>query len=300
MSPPALSEPDPSPQATELTALSELFQVPQSLRLSQPQRPLLLLFQALLVLPSLVLLQQVTPKVYSASSRFEYVPYQKKVMDYEIREYTEMVPKERVVTEFQERRYTETVPREVVSTDYYAVEHIKQYVPTVVPEVSVETIPVERTVQRTEYVPVEKYIRFVIQENSPLSTGRNCYNNCYVNYHRTRTRLRSHRLHRIYGWRNGHWLHWSWLHWSWIYWCWIYWCWIWCNWRNLLNQYDIRIRSTSRRSNYGYQHLRNRIWRSRIRWKHWSRNECWKRNGWHGSRCRHVRLQCQLRYWLRR
>lgn len=90
-------------------------------------------------------------------SRFEYIPYQKKVMDYEVREYTEMVPRQKTITEMQERRYMETVPREVVSTDYYAIERVKQYVPQVVPEVTVETIPVERTVQRTEFIPVEKY-----------------------------------------------------------------------------------------------------------------------------------------------
>ena len=43
----------------------------------------------------------------------------------------------------------ETVPREVVSTDYYAIERVKQYVPQVIPEVTMETIPVERIVQRT-------------------------------------------------------------------------------------------------------------------------------------------------------
>lgn len=83
------------------------------------------------------------------ASRFEYIPYQKKVMEYEVREYTEMVPRQKTITEMQERRYMETVPREVMSTDYYAVERVKQYVPQVIPEVTVETIPVERTVQRT-------------------------------------------------------------------------------------------------------------------------------------------------------
>jgi len=77
-------------------------------------------------------------------------------MDYEVREYSEMVPRQRTVTEYQERRYMETVPRTVVSTDYYAIEHVRQYVPNIIPEAIVETTPVERIVQRTEYIPVEK------------------------------------------------------------------------------------------------------------------------------------------------
>lgn len=77
-------------------------------------------------------------------------------MDYEIREYAEMVPRQRTVTEFQERRYFETVPRTVNTTDYYAIEHVRQYVPEIIPEAIVETTPVERIVQRTEYIPVEK------------------------------------------------------------------------------------------------------------------------------------------------
>lgn len=84
------------------------------------------------------------------------MPYQKKVMDYETREYVESIPRQRTITEYQERRWVETVPREVVTTDYYAVEHIKQYTPQIIPEVTVETTPVERIIQRTEYIPVEK------------------------------------------------------------------------------------------------------------------------------------------------
>lgn len=50
----------------------------------------------------------------------------------------------------------ETVPREVTKVDYYAIEHIKKYIPEVIPETTIETVPVERIVQRTEYIPVEK------------------------------------------------------------------------------------------------------------------------------------------------
>jgi len=52
----------------------------------------------------------------------------------------------------------ETVPREVTKVDYYAIEYLRQYIPQVIPETTVETIPVERIVQRTEYIPVERKI----------------------------------------------------------------------------------------------------------------------------------------------
>jgi hypothetical protein len=51
----------------------------------------------------------------------------------------------------------ETVPREVTKVDYYAIEYLRQYIPQVIPETTVETVPVERIVQRTEYIPVERY-----------------------------------------------------------------------------------------------------------------------------------------------
>ena len=76
--------------------------------------------------------------------------------DYELREYVERVPYQRTITEFQEKRYMETIPREVSKVDYYAIEHIKKYVPEVIAETHVEMVPVERIVTRTEYIPVER------------------------------------------------------------------------------------------------------------------------------------------------
>lgn len=99
---------------------------------------------------------RVPPSLTLGESRIEYVPFEQKVIDYETREWIETIPKQRVVTEYQERRWTETVPREVTKIDYYAIEHIKKYIPEVIPETTIETVPVERIVQRTEYIPVEK------------------------------------------------------------------------------------------------------------------------------------------------
>ena len=93
---------------------------------------------------------------YSGESRIEYIPFEQRITDYEVREWVEQIPRQRTVTEYQERRYTETVPREVTKVDYYAIEYLRQYIPQVIPETTVETVPVERIVQRTEYIPVER------------------------------------------------------------------------------------------------------------------------------------------------
>ena len=79
---------------------------------------------------------------YSGESRIEYIPFEQRITDYEIREWTERIPKQRTITEYQERRYTETVPREVTKVDYYAIEYLRQYIPQVIPETTVETVPV--------------------------------------------------------------------------------------------------------------------------------------------------------------
>jgi hypothetical protein len=71
---------------------------------------------------------------YLGESRIEYIPFEQRVTDYEIREWTERIPHQRTIIEYQERRYIETVPREVTKVDYYAIEHLKQYVPQVIPE----------------------------------------------------------------------------------------------------------------------------------------------------------------------
>jgi hypothetical protein len=111
---------------------------------------------------------QIGGEVIKGQSRIEYIPFEQRVTDYEIREWVETIPKQRTITEYQERRYTETVPREVTKVDYYAIEYLKQYIPQVIPETTVETIPVERVVQRTEYIPVERYNIIITQENRSL------------------------------------------------------------------------------------------------------------------------------------
>ena len=56
-------------------------------------------------------------------SRVSYVPFQRKVIEYETREYVERVPVIRQIVDYEERHRVETVPREVTKTDYMAVEN---------------------------------------------------------------------------------------------------------------------------------------------------------------------------------
>ena len=85
-----------------------------------------------------------------------YVPYEKKVIEYENRTYVEKVPVKRKVTNYEEKRVVETIPHEVVKQDYYAVEKKVQYYKEIIPEKTVEMVPVQRKVKRYEYVPVER------------------------------------------------------------------------------------------------------------------------------------------------
>ena len=50
----------------------------------------------------------------------------------------------------------ELVPKEVSTIDYYAVEHIRQYVRQVVPEIKIETVQVPKVIKNIEHIPVEK------------------------------------------------------------------------------------------------------------------------------------------------
>ena len=60
-------------------------------------------------------------EVIKGESRIEYVPFEKKVMDYRDEVVVDRVPVTRTVTEYREERHIDKVPREVVKTDYYAV-----------------------------------------------------------------------------------------------------------------------------------------------------------------------------------
>lgn len=59
-----------------------------------------------------------------------------------------------MITDYRDIIRVETVPREVVTTDYYAVEHIRSYVPQVIPEKYVDYVAVERKNVSYQYIPI--------------------------------------------------------------------------------------------------------------------------------------------------
>jgi hypothetical protein len=56
-------------------------------------------------------LSKVTQKINLGQSRIQYIPYEKKVVDYEMRTFKEYLPKTKKVVDYQEKRVIETVPR---------------------------------------------------------------------------------------------------------------------------------------------------------------------------------------------
>lgn len=93
-------------------------------------------------------------EVIKGESRIEYVPFEKKVIEYKDEVRVERIPKTRKVTEYREEKRIETVPREVTKTDYYAVEYLRQYIPQYIPEKTIEYVARERKVKKYEYIPV--------------------------------------------------------------------------------------------------------------------------------------------------
>ncbi|CAD8146799.1 unnamed protein product [Paramecium octaurelia] len=80
---------------------------------------------------------QPAPATIKGESRFEYVPYQKSVVELEEEQRVVKVPKQKWVT------------------DYYPVEYQKEYIPQVTYEKQVDYVPVEKTVPRVDYLERE-------------------------------------------------------------------------------------------------------------------------------------------------
>ena len=68
------------------------------------------------------------------------------------------MPRKRRVTDYKEFVRVDVVPREVTTTDYYAVEHVRQYVPQIIPEKCIDYVPVEHKNIKYEYIPVERQL----------------------------------------------------------------------------------------------------------------------------------------------
>jgi hypothetical protein len=104
--------------------------------------------------------------VIKGESRIEYVPFEKKIIEYKDQSKVERVPKKVKKIEYREERKIETIPKEVTVTDYYAVEYLRQYIPQYVPEKRIEYVQVPKKQVRYEYIPVERYF--------PPHPGKSC------------------------------------------------------------------------------------------------------------------------------
>ena len=91
-------------------------------------------------------------------SRIEYIPFEKKYVEYDKVERVERIPYEREIVEYEEVVHNERIPVERTITDYYAVETQVEYIPKEIEETIVEYEPVEKTWERVQYLPVETQI----------------------------------------------------------------------------------------------------------------------------------------------
>ena len=91
-------------------------------------------------------------------SRIEYVPFEKKYVEYEQVEKVYQVPYETEVIEYEEVTRNERIPVERTITDYYAVETQVEYIRREVEETIMVEEPVEKVYERVQYIPVETQI----------------------------------------------------------------------------------------------------------------------------------------------
>lgn len=109
-------------------------------------------------------------EVIKGESRIEYVPFEKKIIEYKDQAKVERVPKKVKKVEYREERKIETIPKEVTVTDYYAVEYLRQYIPQYVPEKRIEYVQVPKKQVRYEYIPVERYLSIYSGKSSTTPT----------------------------------------------------------------------------------------------------------------------------------
>lgn len=91
-------------------------------------------------------------------SRIEYIPFEKKYIEYEQVEKVYQVPVETEVIEYEEVVRNERVPIERTITDYYAVETQVEYIRREIEETIMVEEPVEKVYERVQYIPVETQI----------------------------------------------------------------------------------------------------------------------------------------------
>jgi len=91
-------------------------------------------------------------------SRIEYIPFEKKYIEYEQIEKVYQVPVETEVIEYEEVVRNERIPIERTITDYYAVETQVEYIRREIEETVMIEEPVEKVYERVQYIPVETQI----------------------------------------------------------------------------------------------------------------------------------------------
>jgi hypothetical protein len=91
-------------------------------------------------------------------SRIEYIPFEKKYIEYDQIEKVYSVPFEREIVEYEEVVHSERVPIERTVTDYYAVETQVEYIRREIEETIMVEQPVEKVYERVQYIPVETQI----------------------------------------------------------------------------------------------------------------------------------------------
>lgn len=91
-------------------------------------------------------------------SRIEYIPFEKKYIEYEQVEKVYQVPVEVEVIEYEDVVRNERVPIERTITDYYAVETQVEYIRREIEETIMVEEPVEKVYERVQYIPVETQI----------------------------------------------------------------------------------------------------------------------------------------------
>lgn len=84
------------------------------------------------------LTQKVVAEEIPVESRIEYIPFEKKYIEYDQVERIERIPYEREIIEYEEVTRTERIPVERTITDYYAVETQIEYIPKEIEETIVE------------------------------------------------------------------------------------------------------------------------------------------------------------------
>jgi hypothetical protein len=104
------------------------------------------------------LVQKAVAEEIPVESRIEYIPFEKKYIEYDQIEKIYSVPFEREIVEYEEVVHNERIPIERTITDYYAVETQVEYIRREIEETIMVEQPVEKIYERVQYIPVETQI----------------------------------------------------------------------------------------------------------------------------------------------